>query len=96
MGEGLHDGGAVASVLLVDGLDDAGVTLGPGVGLGGRVVLLGPVVDDDDLDVLGVAGSLEDGLDAVVHVVGGVVAGDAKRDYLVHVVPLGGRVMKGA
>ncbi len=80
--QALEDGHAMAAVLLVHGLHDAGVALLPGLCLGQRVVLRGPVVHDDDLDVLGVARTLENGPDAMVHVLGGVVARHAKADRL--------------
>ena len=66
----LHDGDAVAAVLLVDGLHDVGIALLPLVGLGRGLVLGAAVIDDDDLHVIGIVGAHEDGLDALIHVGG--------------------------
>ena len=70
VGDGLHDGNAMAAVLLVNGLHDVGIALLPLVGLGRGLVLGAAVVDDDDLYVIGIVGAHEDGLDALVHVGG--------------------------
>ena len=83
VGDGLHDGHAVAAVLLVDGLDKVRVAPLPLVGLGRGLILGAAVVDDDDLHVVGVIGALEDREDALVHVLGGVVARDAEGDGLI-------------
>ena len=83
---GVLEGGqhrhAVAAVLLVHGLDDVGVAVLPLESLLVGVVLGGAVVDDDDLHVVGVVAALKDRGDAVVHVLGGVVARDAEGDGL--------------
>ena len=82
---GSHHGLAVTAVLLVHRANDVGIALGPLIGLLGRFVLGGAVIHNHDLDVLGVAGPLEDGSDAFVHVGRRVVARDAKGDGLLHV-----------
>ena len=80
--DGLHDGNAVPAVLLVNGLDKAGIALLPFIGLCRSVVLCTAVVDDDDLNVVGVIRALENREDALVHVFGRVIAGNAERDGL--------------
>ena len=71
------DGDTVAAVLLVYRADDTGVTRLPLVGLGGRLVL-GAVVHHDNLDIGGVIAPLQDGGDAMVHVLGGVIRGNTE------------------
>ncbi len=82
VGHGLHDGHAVPAVLLVDSLDVVGVLGLPLIGLGGRVVLDAAIVHNNDLHVIGVVGTLQDGRDALVHVLGRVIARNAKGDGL--------------
>ena len=74
-------GHAVAAVLLVHGADDARIAALPLIGLGRRLVV-GAVVNDDDLDVRRHRAPLQDGGDAMVHVGGGVVARDTEGDEL--------------
>ena len=62
----------MAAVLLVDDPDDIGVLLGIAVGDGAGVVP-GAVVHQDDFHLVA---SLQEGVDAVLHVVLRVVAGD--------------------
>ena len=71
------DGDTVAAVLLMHRADNAGVTRLPLVGLGGRLVL-GTVIDDDNLDVGGIIAPLQNGGDAMVHVLGGVIRGNTE------------------
>ncbi len=80
-----HHGLAVTAVLLVNRTDDVGIALGPLVCLLGGVILGGAIVHNHNLDVLGIAGPLKYGGDALVHVGCRVVAGDAKGDGLLHV-----------
>ena len=72
--EPLHDCRAVSAVLLVHRLDDLGMTAFPFLGLLEGAVLRRAIVDDDDLDIGSTAG--ENRLDAVVHVLCRVVAGN--------------------
>ena len=67
-----EDGDTVAAILLVHRADDSGITGLPLVGLDGRLVL-GAVVYYDDLDIGGVIAPLQDGGDAMVHILGGVI-----------------------
>ena len=67
----------MAAVLLVHRADDTGVTRLPLVGLGGRLVL-GAVVHHDNLDIGGVIAPLQNGGDAMVHVLGGVIRGNTE------------------
>ena len=85
--DALVDALAVAAVFLVDGPDDVGVLGGPRIALGRSVVFGGAVVHQNDLDVLACG---QQRLHAVVHVGGGVVAGDGKCNDLIHgiVLPL--------
>ena len=71
------DGDTVAAVLLVYRADDTGITGLPLVGLGGRLVL-GAVVNDNNLDIGGVIAPLQNGGDAMVHVLGGVIRGNTE------------------
>ena len=71
------DGNTVAAVLLVYRANDTGITRLPLVGLGGRLVL-GAVVHHDNLDIGGVIAPLQDGGDAMVHVLGGVIRGNTE------------------
>ena len=71
------DGNAVAAVLLMHRADDSGVTRLPLIGLGRRLVL-GTVINDDDLDIGGVIAPLQNGGDAMVHVLGGVIRGNTE------------------
>ena len=76
--------GTVATVGLMHGTHDTR-TLGlPGIGLRRRVVFLGAVVDDDDLEVLLRRAGVDDALNALVHIGCRVVAGNGKRDELFH------------
>ena len=68
------DAGAVAAVFLVDDLDDVGILGGIAVADGTSIVL-GAVVDDDDLHPLAAA---EQGLDAFFHVVLRIITGHIK------------------
>ena len=77
--QALVDPFAVAAVLLVDDLNDIGVLRGVAVADGGGVILGGAVVHQDDLNV---AAAGQQGADTLVHVVGGVVAGNGKGDEL--------------
>ena len=77
--QALVDALAVAAVLLVDGPDDVRVLRGVAVADGGGVVLGGAVVHQDDLNVLPAG---EQGLDAVIHIGGGVVAGNGEGNEL--------------
>ena len=72
-----EDGDTVAAVLLVHRADDTGITGLPLVGLGGRLVL-GAVVNDNNLDIGGVIAPLQNGGDAMVHVLGGVIRGNTE------------------
>ena len=72
-----EDGDSVAAILLVHCADDSRITGLPLVGLGGRLVL-GAVIDDDDLDIGGVIAPLQNGGDAMVHVLGGVIRGNTE------------------
>lgn len=67
----------MAAVLLMHRADDSGVTRLPLIGLGRRLVL-GTVIDDDDLDIGGVIAPLQNGGDAMVHVLGGVIRGNTE------------------
>ena len=67
----------MAAILLMHRADDAGITRLPLVGLGCRLVL-GTVIDDDDLDIGGVIAPLQNGGDAMVHVLGGVIRGNTE------------------
>ena len=67
----------MAAVLLMHRADDAGITCLPLVGLGCRLVL-GTVIDDDDLNIGGVIAPLQNGGDAMVHVLGGVIRGNTE------------------
>ena len=71
------NGDAVAAILLVHRADDSRITGLPLVGLGGRLVL-GAVVHHDNLDIGGVIAPLQDGGDAMVHVLGGVIRGNTE------------------
>ena len=72
-----EDGHAVTAVLLMHRADDTGVTRLPLIGLSCRLVL-GTVIDDDDLDIGGVIAPLQNGGDAMVHVLGGVIRGNTE------------------
>ena len=67
-----EDGDTVAAILLVHRADDSGITGLPLVGLGGCLVLRA-VVHHDNLDIGGVIAPLQDGGDAMVHILGGVI-----------------------
>ena len=67
----------MATVLLMHRANDAGITCLPLVGLSCRLVL-GTVIDDDDLDIGGVIAPLQNGGDAMVHVLGGVIRGNTE------------------
>ena len=71
------DGNTVTAILLVHRADDSRITGLPLVGLGGRLVL-GAVVHHDNLDIGGVIAPLQDGGDAMVHVLGGVIRGNTE------------------
>ena len=71
------NGDTVAAVLLVNRADDTGITGLPLVGLGGRLVL-GAVVYHDNLDIGGVIAPLQNGGDAMVHVLGSVIRGNTE------------------
>ena len=71
------DSNAVAAVLLMHRADDAGITRLPLIGLCCRLVL-GTVINDDDLDIGGVIAPLQNGGDAMVHVLGGVIRGNTE------------------
>jgi len=74
--DALVDALAVAAVFLMDDADDGGVLFGVGIGdLAG--VVLGAVIHKDDLGVLPCG---EQGLDAMVHICGRVVARHGKGD----------------
>ena len=79
--DALIDALAVAAVLLMDGLDNGGVLLGIFVADGGGLVLDGTVVHEDDL---GLFSGGEQGLDAVTHISGRIIAGDCKCDQFLH------------
>jgi hypothetical protein len=72
MTQALVDALTMAAVFLVDRPDDAGVLGGIAVSNGGGVIL-GAVVDNDDLHPLAAG---EQTVDTLFHVVLGIVAGD--------------------
>lgn len=72
-----EDGDTVAAILLVHRTDGTRITGLPLVGLGGRLVL-GAVVHHDNLDIGGVIAPLQDGGDAMVHILGGVIRGNTE------------------
>ena len=74
--DALVDALTVATVLLMDDANDGGVFFGVGVGNFAGVVL-GAVVDKDDLGILARG---EQGLDAMIHISGRVVARHGKGD----------------
>ena len=74
--DALIDALAVAAVLLMDDADDGGVLFGVGVGNFAGVVL-GAVVDEDDLGILARG---EQGFDAVIHIGSRVIARHGKGD----------------
>ena len=67
----------MATVLLVYRANDTGITCLPLVGLGGRLVL-GAVVHHDNLDIGGVIAPLQDGGDAMVHILSGIIRGNTE------------------
>ena len=71
------DGNTVAAILLVHRADDSRITGLPLVGLGGRLIL-GAVVHHDNLDIGGIIAPLQDGGNAMVHVLSGVIRGNTE------------------
>ncbi len=67
----------MAAVLLVHRTDGTGITRLPLIGFSCRLVL-GTVVDDDDLDIGSEIAPLQNGGDAMVHVLGGVIRGNTE------------------
>ncbi len=76
---------AVPAVLLVDRLDDVGMTSLPFIRLLGGVVLRRTVVDDEDLDIVT---AREEGFYAFVHVIGGIVARYRERERFHSALPI--------
>ena len=79
--ESRHNRSAMAAVFLVDGTHDARIGGLPYLGFFERVVLGRPIIDDDDLDIVRTI-ARENRLDAGIHVLCRVVAGNRVCDEL--------------
>ena len=76
---------AVPSVFLMDGLDDIRITLLPRIGNLCGVILKRAIVDNKDLDIIA---AFEKRLDALIHVLGRIVARYCKRNSLHEIQPI--------
>ena len=73
----------MAAVFLVHSANNTGISSFPLVCFGGRLILR-TIVDDDNLNIGGKIASLKDRGNAVVHILGSIVRGNAECNNFMH------------